>query len=110
MAENGASPADAQAAAVNAGTHEPAVDEFGNRYLARKHGPRIVVTFAGPGLADLTISHEGGVTDGQAFAAAFLMDNWAREIRTAILQSQAMRQLVPVRGGLPDLGGRRPHG
>lgn len=71
---------------------------------------RIVITFQGPGIAELAITHQGGVTDGQAFAAAFLLDCWAREIRQAILQAQAVRQLVPARGVPFDLRGGRNHG
>lgn len=75
--------------------------------------PRIVVEFAGPGLADCQIVPDEDVTLAQLYGLAWLIDVWAREARAGQLASSA----TPLVAGIPDLAallrqagvGERPH-
>jgi len=62
---------------------------------------RITITFGRPGAADHVITPEN-VEPAQVFAAAWMLDQWARELR----QTMVMAELAQ-RTGLPDLGAIR---
>lgn len=53
---------------------------------------RIILTFGGPGLADITVS-AAGVSLAQLMGAAFYLDCLAREARAGAVAKDAMRQL-----------------
>lgn len=68
--------------------------------------PRLVISWAGPQSSDIKIEPPEGVTDGQLFEAAWLLDQYAREIRAAVLARQAQLGLQLVAGdNLRDLHG-----
>jgi hypothetical protein len=54
---------------------------------------RIVITFAGPGLADHRIDAHG-CDLAQVAAAAWILDAWARELRAAIGQRASKIEVV----------------
>lgn len=74
---------------------------------------RIVLTFAGPGSADVTMRAEL-VTPGQVYLAAWYLDAVARELRQGQLTQQALAGAIPedvakiarelMAGKLPTLG------
>lgn len=77
--------------------------------------PRLVLTFDGtPG--DVTITHEGNVSTGMVYAAAWQLDTWAREMRMAALTMEARSRLnlggspadLLAQLGLDGLGGKPP--
>jgi hypothetical protein len=66
---------------------------------------RITISFAAPGQADATIQ-AGGVTAGQIQAAAWLLDQWARELRAQSLDRTAAGRIAgptPGQAGLKVL-------
>lgn len=58
---------------------------------------QIVLTFAGPGLADCTFAMPG-VGLGQLYAGAWLLDQLAREARGGAVAKEAMHELVSAPG------------
>ena len=50
--------------------------------IDRPSQPRIVLTFAGPGMAECTVQLQA-IQPGQLHAAAWLLDQVARELRAA---------------------------
>lgn len=62
--------------------------------------PRIVIEFAGPGMADNTIAWSDGVTTGQLYGAAWVLDAAAREIRAG----EVARSRGPLVAAPFDLG------
>lgn len=54
----------------------------------------IVITFTGPKEADCGISWTDAVTDGQLYAAAWVLDQVAREIRSQVLAGAMARQTL----------------
>lgn len=69
--------------------------------------PTITITFAGKSLADLRIEASDDVEPAQVYAAAFLFDLWAREVRDSILaqaQIEAMNRAAIARQIAGDLG------
>lgn len=66
---------------------------------ANDPAPRIIVEFAGPGMADLNIRAEGPVEPAQIYAAAWLFDRWAHELRDgmiaqAVAKAQQRQELI----------------
>ena len=57
---------------------------------------RIVLEFGPAGSADCVIQFKGGVTPGQVYAGAWLLDAGARELRQGQLMSAAMNGLTKV--------------
>jgi hypothetical protein len=62
--------------------------------------PRIVITFAGPGVADMAISPDGTVSVSQVFAAAWLLDAFAHELRAKQVTIGAAQGLLVPRPGM----------
>lgn len=71
--------------------------------------PRIVIEFAGVGLANMTVVAPG-VKLAQLMAAAWLLDSLAREARAGAVAKEAMAGLVEVPGALPPEIARLLHG
>lgn len=51
----------------------------------------ITITFTGPGAAACSIEAADGVEPAQVYAAAFLFDVWAREVRMQTIAAMAQR-------------------
>jgi hypothetical protein len=62
----------------------------------------ITITFPAPGAADATI-HAQGVSAGQIQAAAWLLDQWARELRAQQLDRTAAGRIAIPQPGQPGL-------
>lgn len=56
--------------------------------------PHLVITWAGPGQAAMTVTAPG-ITDAQLFAAAFLLDLMAREVRAGAIAQQQLGAILP---------------
>lgn len=54
----------------------------------------IVVTFTGPREADCGVAWTDAVTDGQLYAAAWVLDQVAREIRSQVKAGETARQTL----------------
>lgn len=59
--------------------------------------PQLVIEFGGVGSAEMTFRPDPDVTVAQLYAAAWLLDAWARETRAgqAVLAAQGKIQLLP---------------
>lgn len=80
-------------------THEPPNGQHPQAAPAEPAG-RILIEFAGPGLAEHTINLEH-VAHGQLYAAAWMLDALAHELRAGQSQLQQNTGLVVPGGVLP---------
>lgn len=62
--------------------------------------PQIMLTFAGPGMADFAIAATPDIEPAQVYAAAFVIDAWAREIRAGVELERARTLAARETGGL----------
>lgn len=66
--------------------------------------PRIVIEFGGPGLADSSITWTEGMTTGQLYSAAWVLDAYAREMRAAEVLNAQRGLVVNPRDAFDILG------
>jgi hypothetical protein len=67
--------------------------------------PRLIIEWAGPDSATLSIRPEGQVSIAQVYGAAWLLDAWARELRAQQVVGDLTRQIITATpGAIPTLG------
>lgn len=64
-------------------------------------GPAIVLTFTGPGEAGFTVA-AADVSPAQLYAAAWFLDQLAREVRQGIVTREAMGELTTAPASFLD--------
>jgi hypothetical protein len=62
--------------------------------------PRLVIEWAGEGLAEVAIRPEGRVSMAQLYAAAWLLEAWTREVRAQQIVGDMARQIMAPPPGL----------
>lgn len=73
-------------------TTEPTTQPEPEPEPAQRVQPRIIVTFAGLGAAACSIEADDEIEPAQVFAAAWIIDSWAHEVRFAQAAEIAARE------------------